>query len=372
MGVLRHIGGDALNRSPSASEDRVVELLRRLVLTPSSARDDKKEIIEQVLRPLEGLGYSCEVLGEADSPALIASKGAGGALLSGHLDTVPQGEGWTVEQGELKGSILYGRGASDMKGGCAAMLLAAENLARIKTPVSLAFTTDEETGMKGAERIALHEAVSSAPAIIVCEPTRLRIGAREKGLLQIRLTATGRSAHVAMPHEGDNAVHKMLTALEKLRPMAELPENPMDSMTLSISVMRGGDKVNVIPDSCVAEIDVRTPPEISPKDALAIVKGKLAGVEIDIRVTHQLEPIMISEDSVVISKVRELRPGIESIDIAYATELVKYSERNRELLALGPGNPSCAHRADERVDVREVAEAAELYCDICTALLRRR
>lgn len=356
--------------NPRVSDEKVVELLRRLVLTPSSARDDKKEIIEQVLRPLEGMGFSCEVLGEAGSPALVAHKEEGGVLLSGHLDTVPLGDGWTAGQGEQKGSLLYGRGAVDMKGGCAAMMLAAEKLSEAKIPVSLAFTTDEETGMKGAEHIAKHDVVSSAPAIIVCEPTRLRIGAREKGLLQMRLTATGRSAHAAMPHEGENAVHKMLSALEKLKPMTGQPEDPMGSMTLCVSVMRGGEKVNVIPDSCVAEVDVRTPPEILPMDAFATVSERLAGTGIDIQITHQLKPIVIPEDSAVIRKVKELRPGIGVIDIAYATELVKYCERNQELLALGPGNPSFAHRADEHVDIREVAEAAELYRDVCTFMLK--
>jgi len=355
-----------LNPNPCVSEDKVVELLRKLVLTPSSARDDKKEIIEQVLRPLEGLGFSCEVLGEAGSPALVARKGDGGVLLSGHLDTVPLGEGWTVGQGEVRGSSLYGRGAVDMKGGCAAMLLAAEELSEAKTPVSLAFTTDEETGMRGAEHIAKHDVVSSAPAIIVCEPTHLRIGAREKGLLQMRLTTSGRSAHAAMPHEGDNAVHKMLSALERLKPMAGKPEDPMGCMTLCVSVMRGGEKVNVIPDSCVAEVDVRTPPEVLPMDAFAMVSERLAGTGVDIQITHQLKPIVIPEGSAVIRKIKELRPGIGNMDIAYATELVKFRDRNGELLALGPGDPSFAHKADEHVGIREVAEAAELYRDVCT------
>lgn len=357
-----------MDTNHGVSEGKVAELLRKLILIPSGPHDDKREITEQVLRSLEGWGFACEVMGESGHPAILATKGSGGVLLSGHLDTVPLGEGWTAKQGELRGTTLYGRGAADMKGGCSAMLLAAEELSGTEVPLSLAFTTDEETGMKGADRIAKHEAVSAAPAVIVCEPTLNKIGARQKGLLQIRLIATGRSAHAAMPKEGDNAVHKMLSALGNLIPMTKLPDDPIGNMTLSISVMRGGEKVNVIPDHCVAEIDIRTPPEIQPMDAFKIVSSRLAGTELDVQITHQLKSIVVSEGSAVLRKVRELRPGIGMIDIAYATELVKYSESNGALLAIGPGDPTMAHRADEKVDLREVAEATKLYCDICAAL----
>lgn len=352
----------------SMDEERALKLLRDLVLTPSSNQDDKKEIIERVLRPLESRGFHCETLGESDSPALVASIGRGGVLFSGHLDTVPLGEGWTADQGEMRGSILYGRGTADMKGGCAAMLLAAEYLAEHGTPITLAFTTDEETKMKGAEFVMVHELVSETPAVIVCEPTLLAIGAREKGLLQIRLTARGKSAHAAMPDRGINANHRMLEALERLKDMTAVPSNPMESITLSIGVLHGGNKVNVIPDSCTAEIDIRTPATVQPEQAFAMVRERMAGMDLDIQLTNQLAPILTPKDSVIVELIERLRPRIKSIDIAYATEMVKYKRFNKNLLAIGPGDPTQAHVADEHVDIREVSGAARLYSEICTAM----
>lgn len=352
------------------TERRALKLLRELVLIPSSSQDDKKEIIERVIRLLEGWGFRCEVMGEADSPALLASFGEGGLLFSGHLDTVPLGDGWTAKQGELRGSILFGRGTADMKGGCAAMLLAAEELAKSRIPMSIAFTTDEETKMKGAEFIAGHELAESAPAVIVCEPTLVGIGAREKGLLQIRVSTTGKSAHAAMPQEGENAVHKMIAALERLRSMMAVPENPMESITLSIGVLRGGEKVNVIPDSCVAEIDIRTPANVLPQEALEMVMGKLNGMDLEMRVMNQLRPIMTNEDSMIIKQIAKLRPGIKTIDIAYATELVKYLGRNANLLAIGPGDPKQAHVPNEHIELHQVAEAAELYRELCASMTK--
>jgi acetylornithine deacetylase/succinyl-diaminopimelate desuccinylase-like protein len=349
-------------------ERRALGALRRLVLTPSSSKDDRKRIVELALRQLESWGFICETLGEADSPALVASIGRGGALFSGHLDTVPLGEGWTAEQGELRGTTFYGRGAADMKGGCAAMMLAAEELAKGDIPISLAFTTDEEAKMKGAEHIMRHRVVSEARAVIVCEPTSLRIGAREKGLLQIRLTTSGRCAHAAMPDRGINANHGMLEALARLKDMMAVPDNPMESMTLSVGVMRGGEKVNVIPDSCTAEIDIRTPATVKPEQALSMVRERMAGADVDIRLINKLDPILTPEDSAIVRLIDRLRPGTKSIDIAYATEMVKYREFNCNLLAIGPGDPEQAHVADEHIDVREVMEAAGLYHDICVSI----
>jgi acetylornithine deacetylase/succinyl-diaminopimelate desuccinylase-like protein len=346
-------------------EKRALEILLMLVRTPSAPKDDKKEIIEMVLRPLEKLGFQCESMGEPDCPALLACKGEGGVMLSGHLDTVPLGEGWTHEQGDVQGDLLFGRGSADMKGGCAAMMITAEELARTSAPLVLAFTTDEEHKMRGAEFIAKREEVVAAPGVIVCEPTDLKIGSREKGLLQVKLTAQGRSAHAAMPREGENAVHKMISALEKLQPLVSNSDDTSDSLTLSVSVMRGGERVNVIPDSCVAEIDIRAPPDRLPADILDTLRGLLVDAGVEVHVINRLDPVVIPEDSEAVMSVNKLRPGIGRIDIAYATELVKFGERNRNLLALGPGDPKYCHRADERIIVKDVAEAARLYTAVC-------
>ena len=346
-------------------EKRALETLRKLVMTPSAPKDDKREVVEIVLRPLEKLGFQCEIIGEPDCPALLASKGKGGVILSGHLDTVPLGEGWTHKQGDIQGTLLFGRGSCDMKGGCAAMMITAEELAHTDVPLVLAFTTDEEHKMKGAGFIAKREEVAAAPGVIVCEPTDLKLGLREKGLLQVKLTALGRSAHAAMPCEGENAVHKMISALEKLRPLASDSDDPSQSLTLSISVMQGGEKVNVIPNSCVAEIDIRAPSDRFPADILATLRALLADAGVEVHVINRLDPVVISEDSEAVMSVRKLRPGIGNIDIAYATELVKFGERNRNLLVMGPGDPKYCHRADELIDVRDVAEAAGLYTAVC-------
>lgn len=338
------------------------ELLRKLVLIPSSSVDDKQQITRFIIDYLERLRFNCRVLGPSDAPAIIASRGTGaGLLLSGHLDTVPIGNSWSVAQGEIREDVLYGRGAADMKGGCAAILMAAGEISRTDTSLSIAFTTDEETTMLGAELLSKEREMSSARAIVVCEPTSLTIGLREKGLLQLRLATAGRSAHAAMPQQGENAIHKMLAALARLEPLSRNRIGASDKMTLNVDFIRGGSKVNVLPDICEAEIDIRTPPSMKTEEALSIVSERLSGADCELSVINRLEPISIPADVRTVKLLRRIVRSAGTSDMAYASEMIKYIRVNENLVAFGPGDPGQAHRADEHIDLKEVSMAASVY-----------
>jgi len=347
------------------SSETAREILRTLVLISSSTQSGKNEIIEHVGKHLKKLGFRCELLNKADSPAMIASNGAQGVLLSGHLDTVPIGSGWRVEQGETRGSLVYGRGAADMKGGCTAMLMAAGALQRDEIPVALALTTDEETGMSGAAAIADTKVVSLAPAIVVCEPTALRIGTREKGLLQLRIITHGRASHACMPEEGDNAIHKMVTIFNRLKSMTPVSSNEGEKMILNVNVIRGGEKVNVIPDHCEIEIDIRTPEELDQDDVLRMIRERIDEIDHDLEIMNRLRSVSTPEDAPIVKLISQLRPGAKICDIAFATEMVRYIEKNRNIAALGPGEAIQAHRVDEHIDLNQVVDAAKLYRELC-------
>src|SRR5207247_3088776 len=163
-----------------------------------------------------------------DLNAVTASSGSGGVLLNGHLDTVPIASGWTREQGSWDGDFLYGRGTADMKAGCVAELAAARSLLDAGLPVSLVFTTDEETTMAGAVKLAPSDLVKDAAAVVVGEPSRLRIITSEKGVLWYRASISGRSAHGSLPHLGDNAIYRMmrfLTQLDRYGPTKGAPKH---------------------------------------------------------------------------------------------------------------------------------------------------
>ena len=102
--------------------ERVVDTLQDLLAMESDLHSDMAPIIRYVRRRLEAVGMRVRQVGPERYPALIATYGKNGMLFSGHLDTVPVGSNWTMFQGEIDGNRIYGRGTTDMKGACAAMI----------------------------------------------------------------------------------------------------------------------------------------------------------------------------------------------------------------------------------------------------------
>ena len=344
------------------SRGSIASTLKELILIPSSNFDDRGKIVSYVRSRLKGWGYECRIFGQRDAPALLAEKRPGGLLLSGHLDTVPLGSDWSFDQDTISGSTIYGRGAVDMKGGCTAMLMAAAAASTNEIPITLVFTTDEETSMKGAEEIAGDEAIARAPAIVICEPTALKIGIRERGLLQLRITALGKAAHASIPAEGDNAIHRALDVIERLRSTASRYANDRGNVIFNVDMIRGGEKVNVIPERCTVEVDMRSTSSIDPGQLLQEVEAALKGENAKLEVLHQLTPVEIPMDADIVRRLSSA--GRETCDVAFATEMVRFSDRNGNIAVLGPGDPGQAHKIDEHIDIDEVLEAARIYYEL--------
>src|SRR5438309_10450691 len=188
--------------------------LTEFVGIPSTPDVDMRAILRAATALIEELGL--KPTSHADVKAVTASSGSGGILFNGHLDSVPIASGWTREQGSWNGDFLYGRGTADMNAGCVAGLAAARSLLDAGLPVSLLFTTDVESTMKGAVKLAPTDLVQDAAAVVVGEPSRLRIITSEKGGLWYRASTSGRSAHGSLPHLGDNAIYRMMQFLAQL------------------------------------------------------------------------------------------------------------------------------------------------------------
>src|SRR3989441_8191995 len=252
---------DRAQRTRPERRMNLIEYVRKnlteFVGIPSTPDTDMRAILQAAIASIEELGLKPTL--HSDVKAVTASSGSGGILFNGHLDTVPIASGWTRELGSWDGDVLYGRGTADMKAGCVAGLAAARTLLDAGVPVSLLFTTDEETTMHGAMKLASSEPVKRAAAIVVAEPTRLRVVASEKGVLWYRASTQGRSAHGSMPHLGDNAVYRMMRALPFLEGYSH-PKDPLRDITVSLGAIRGGTKPNLVADTCVADLDCRHPP----------------------------------------------------------------------------------------------------------------
>lgn len=332
--------------------------LTDFIKTPSPSDADMNPILKTAAAAMEDLGL--KPVSHPKVPALVATSGRGGVLFNGHLDTVPEGSGWTHAQGSWDGDFLYGRGSADMKGGCVAGLAAARTLLNEGVPCSLLFTTDEETTMLGAITLASSAQVRDAAAVVVAEPTALRIVTKEKGLLWYRAMVRGRGAHGSMPHLGDNAILRMARILPRLEGWTR-PKRVLEEITLNVGGIRGGTKPNVVADTCTADLDWRYPPGREKRDVEALLAKAFADEteHVSAELFHEVPAAAVPEDSPHVRLLRDLA-GTELAGVTYGTEMAYYSAHNPRCVVFGPGETERIHVPDERVSLKEVVRASEI------------
>jgi succinyl-diaminopimelate desuccinylase len=227
---------------------------------------------------LEARDIVAEQLGVRGLPVTMAevgpSDGRPVVLLHGHIDVVPGRQEQFMPR--VEGDRLYGRGAYDMKGALACLLLALADLrGQDRVRVRLGIVPDEESEEetdRGGDRLV--EAGFVGDFAITGEPTDLHVGVAAKGVLAMRLLVSGRAAHGATPWLGENAI---LRALEVFRQFESLPfagqsSELFDRPSINLGRILGGDALNKVPDSCVIDVDVRYLPEQDPGEILAQVR----------------------------------------------------------------------------------------------------
>jgi len=349
--------------------ERAKEILTDLVLMKSTSEDDAKPIVDYVSSKLRKLELEPRYLGDQKKPAIVSQFGKKGVALSGHLDTVPHGTDWGYDDGEIVDGKLYGRGSCDMKGGCTAMLLAAEDMVGANVPFSLCFTTDEETTMIGAGAAANDPAIRTAPAVLVAEPTSFDIVVKEKGLLHFSVSTKGVSAHASMPELGDNAIAKLIRMLSKTEDLQRIPKNPVQEMTMCVDTIKGGTRINVIPDSCTAEIDIRYPTDMNTGKVLKLIKDRIGNDGYEIKVLHELDPVETDIGSPAVQTLKNVIGSAAKITaVSYATEMVMFKNANKALMVCGPGDPRICHCNDEHVELAQIIRAADVYSEYCSRM----
>jgi succinyl-diaminopimelate desuccinylase len=225
-------------------------------------------------------------------------------VLHGHLDVVPGRPGQFDPQ--LDGDRLYGRGAYDMKGALAAMLLTAAALRdQDEVRVRLGIVGDEESEEE-ADRGSDHlvDCGFLGDFAITGEPTDLQIGVEAKGVLAVRIEVGGVAAHGATPWLGDNAVlkaHDVFRSIESL-PFARHSSELFDRPSINLGRILGGDALNKVPDRCVIDVDIRYLPDQDP----AAILEELRGIP-DVEVTSLFArpPAVVDRESPFVRVLRE-------------------------------------------------------------------
>jgi len=316
----------------------------------------------------------------------------GGPLLlwEVHQDTVPV-DGMTIEPFEpaIRQSRIYGRGACDIKGGMAAMLVALARLveerpANLPTIV-LACTVNEEHGFTGAsalcdlwgERIRNAAFFPRRPdAAIVAEPTMCDVVVAHKGVVRWRAHTLGRAVHSSQPELGENAIYAMghlVAALDDYH-CTELPqfgEHPRCGRpSLNVGTIHGGLSVNTVPDRCTIEIDRRLLPGEDPQEAYRHVLSHLSGaVHSAVRIEHE-PPFMISlglDDTANGPLAEALAASAQSagsagrtIGVPYGTDASAISAAGVPSVVFGPGSIDQAHTKDEWLALDQLERASEV------------
>jgi succinyl-diaminopimelate desuccinylase len=301
---------------------------------------------------------------------------------TGHIDTVPLGAArWKHDAfgASLEGGTLYGRGASDMKSGVAAMVVAALSLAdrlRESPGVTLVITADEECGCGGAAHLARKtDLLGRVGALVVGEPTANYPLVGHKGALWLEARTSGVTAHGSMPERGDNAIYKAVGAVDALRAFDfATPAHPlMGPPTLNVGTLHAGLNINSVPDRATIGIDIRTVPgqahaELRTRLADALGAGvELAPlVDVEAIYTDPRDPWMQQVFEVVGAQTGEA-PQPRSATYFTDAAVLNAVYRDVPICVLGPGEPQLAHQTDEYCLVDRVERSVDIYADLIRA-----
>jgi len=334
---------------------------------------------------LEGAGFRTEFHEYAEGrTSLIARIGGDAArapiCFTGHIDTVPLGAArWTRDAfaGETDGDRIYGRGSTDMKGGIAAIVAAAIELAPHlgRGPgITLVLTAGEEIGCEGARFRADQRLLDRAGAIVIAEPTANYPYIGHKGLAWFEIETRGVTAHGSMPELGENAIVKMarvIGALEGFRfPVESHPV--MGEPTMNVGTIHGGLNTNSVPDEARITVDTRTVPGIDHGHLAHSLGALLAGHGASVRKIVDCDSLYTDPGNEWIAEVFEVcapfldgRPAPKTITFSTdGADLKRGFGGGVPAVILGPGEPKLAHQTDEWCSMRRIEESVAVFEDL--------
>ncbi len=294
-------------------------------------------------------------------------------IFAPHTDTVSV-VGMTIAPfgGELRDGRVWGRGASDTKGTMAAMLWMLyemrEKIPTLPYEIWFAGLMSEEAGQDGSKAFAAELRadldVSGVKAFaVIGEPTSLDIVHAHKGALWLTLTTRGRAGHASTPEKYDNAIYKMADLIRCIRDeiapeFQKITDPILGSPSISAGVCHGGSKTNIVPDLCVAEVDIRVIP--GAFDTLDYVTKKLRAVCADIEIVPLESPPLYTDPSHPLIGALEAAGG-KCVGAAWFCDAAIFAQAGIPAVAAGPGSIAQAHTADEWLAVEDLQAGVEFY-----------
>lgn len=389
-------------------EREVTALCSELIRFPSENPPcDVTDIAAYILEFLHHAGIPARQL--APAPGMISVVGeldfgpGPGLILNGHMDVVPAGDRarWEFDpfSGEVREGYVLGRGASDMKGGLAALLLALSKAARgdnLRGKILFMAVPDEETGGWYGTHWLLQQGFTG-DACLIAEPSGINPTIGQKGALWLRAITLGVPAHGSLsPLAGENAILRMTQVIETIYSLWgrtwTFPPEPrrlisktqailrekglgvqaevLDRVTVNVGRISGGDKVNIVADRCEAEFDLRVPIGIPVKVVLDLLKQLVEerfGSKVEIAPLRN--PVEANYTSpthpfvrLVLETIREVTGETPQPALQWASSDARFFRLyGIPTLQFGPADLQGIHGYNERVPVTQLVQAARVY-----------
>lgn len=375
--------------------DTLVGILSDLIAIPSPyPPSDSVAICAYAADFLRKAGYQVEIAGRTkgiDNVVARLGKGSPVIAFNAHVDTVGVGEraNWNTDPFTpvVKDGHVFGLGAGNCKGSMAVQLWLAQEIVRRGGPgkgeVIFTFVGDEETlGPDGMSY--LRESGKVRPdALILGAQTENQLIVAERGVMWAKITTFGKAAHAGAPHNGDNAIMRMVRIVthldHALMPLlAKRTQGPLRS-TINIGMFHGGHNTNVVPSLCTVEIDRRLLPDEPVKQAYAELEtlvsaaGEPAGsyrIEF-LTGTNGFNAPEGGQAVAAFKNAIKARTGNEArfLTATGVSDGRYYADDGIEIINFGPGSGAQGHAANESVPIAEMVQAAHIQLEVVRALL---
>jgi acetylornithine deacetylase len=385
----------------AAPRPETLAILADLIAFDTVSARSNRALIDHVAAYLAGLGVAAQVLPSPDGNkaslwATIGPAVDGGIVLSGHSDVVPvEGQPWSSDPFvmEVRGERAFGRGVADMKGYIACVLAAVPGFlsAGLKRPVHIALTYDEEVGCVGAPKLlAWLAGQQPRPAIaFIGEPTSMAVVSAHKGILVARTEISGVEAHSSLAHLGVSAIGLAAQAITSLQAIerdfaAERADDRFVPSRTTISVNRigGGTAVNILAGHAWFDWDGRTIPgadahavvaafgERIERTILAPLRAMFPSVSATTYIVADAPALSPEADGAAETLAKRLLSTNETHAVAFAAEAGQFQRFGLSTVIVGPGSIEQAHKADEYVDLTQLARCEEFLARLAGSLGR--
>lgn len=369
--------------------------LSQLLAFDTTSRESNLALIDSIADYLEKLGIGATRIynqerTKANLYARLGPAGNGGVMLSGHTDVVPvDGQNWSVEPFQLteRDGKCYGRGSADMKGFLACVLTALPSFvgANLRMPLHLAFSYDEEVGCLGVRSLVAHlKASVEKPAMcIIGEPTCMQPVYGHKGKVGMRCKVHGHACHSAYAPDGVNAIEYAAKLIGKITELAGPLKTQCDERfdppysTLQTGVIQGGSALNIVPQYCQFDMEMRYLPKTDASKTFSALKQyahhslqplmqqvhESARVEFEPLLAYP--PLLTDPQSEFAHWLSQWGDNAAFGTVAFGTEGGLFDEAGIATLVCGPGSMEQGHKADEFVTVTQLNRSLAMLDNLC-------